>query len=83
MSDFLTSNSLRSVEKLDKSTRRMTVDPNDLLNLDLDNDEEEEEEMAMHTTRSEPGVVKKARLPPRKRGIAEEVPSTPMISLHY
>ena len=32
----------RSVEKQDKANRRMTVDPNDLLDLDLDDDEGEE-----------------------------------------
>ena len=55
MSDFLTSDTLPKVDKQDKANRRMTVDPNDLLNLDLDDeDDEEEEEAAMHTTRSEP-----------------------------
>ena len=64
MSDFLTSDSLPRVDKQDKANRRMTVDPSDLLDLDLDDDDDEEEEeegTAMHTTRSEPGIMKKSK----------------------
>ena len=69
MSDFLTSDSLPRVDKQDKANRRMTVDPSDLLDLDLDDDdeEEEEEETAMHTTRSEPGIMKKSKSATKKK----------------